>query len=491
MAIGFTPKHSEKLILKDLTEQQFLALANTTLNELGWVVNFISETGLIAYTNNGTFSWNAEFTIKIEDGFAELTSASTGSEFIDWNKNKNTVFKFISKVEELSIAYTNDELSNQYTELVEQFVSPEEDVLKLPPATTSEKVKDFFSIFKPTGTHFINPIIININILVFILMLISGVDIIKPDNVSLLNWGANFRPYTLDGQWWRLLTNCFLHIGIIHLIFNMYALLYIGVLLEPILGRTRYSFAYILTGISASVVSLWWHDLTISAGASGAIFGMYGVFLALLTSNLLEKKTKKALTSSIFVFVGYNLAIGLKSGIDNSAHIGGLLSGVIIGYAMLPSLKNYENHTLKIATVSLLSVIFLTASTIVVNKLPNDLAIYQKKMVEFDKMESIALEVFNFPKDTPKEDIINYINEKGKVSWKKNIEIIESAKFLDLPEDMIQRNILLLEYCELRLKSFELIAKYIEEEDQKYLPMINQYNLEIDDKVKEIKINVE
>jgi len=491
MAIGFTPKHSEKLILKDLTEQQFLALAHTTINELGWLISFMSETGLIAYTNNGTFSWNAEFTIKIEDGFAELTSASTGSEFVDWNKNKKTVFKFISKVEELSIAYANEELSNQYDQLVEQFASPEEDVLKLPPATTSEKIKDFFSIFKPTGAHFINPIIININILVFILMLMGGVNIIKPDNISLLNWGANFRPYTLDGQWWRLLTCCFLHIGIVHLIFNMYALLYIGVLLEPILGRTRYTVAYILTGISASVVSVWWHDLTISAGASGAIFGMYGVFLALLTTNLLEKNTKKALTSSIFVFVGYNLAVGLKSGIDNSAHIGGLLSGVIIGYAMLPSLKNEESNKLKLATVSLLTLLFLTASTLVVKNIPNDLAVYQKKMVEFDKMESIALAFFNLPKNTPKEEMIQYVNEKGKLSWKKNIEIIESAKTLDLPEDIIQRNVLLLEYCELRLKSFDLISKYLEEEDLKYLPMINQLNLDIDEKVIAIRANIE
>ena len=79
-------------------------------------------------------------------------------------------------------------------------------------------------------------------------MAINGVNIMLPDNGSLLNWGANFRPMTLDGQWWRLLTNCFLHIGIFHLLMNMYALLYIGVLLEPLLGRTRFLSAYLLTG---------------------------------------------------------------------------------------------------------------------------------------------------------------------------------------------------------------------------------------------------
>jgi rhomboid protease GluP len=172
-------------------------------------------------------------------------------------------------------------------------------------------------------------------------MLISGVHILLPENQDLLNWGANFRPMTLEGQWWRLFTACFLHIGILHLLLNMYALLYVGLLLEPYLGKTRFLAAYLISGIAASMTSLWWHDFTISAGASGAIFGMYGVFLALLTTNLLDKSVKKALLTSIAVFVGYNILNGLQpnSGIDNAAHIGGLISGLIIGYAFVPSLR--------------------------------------------------------------------------------------------------------------------------------------------------------
>ena len=127
---------------------------------------------------------------------------------------------------------------------------------------------------------------------------------------------------------------------------NMYALLYIGVLLEPILGRSRFISAYLLTGLTASITSLWWHDLTISAGASGAIFGMYGVFLAMLTTNVIEEAKRKALLTSIAIFVGYNLIYGLKGGIDNAAHIGGLLGGLVIGYASILSLKKPEcDHT--------------------------------------------------------------------------------------------------------------------------------------------------
>ncbi|MCH5686962.1 rhomboid family intramembrane serine protease [Niabella sp. W65] len=143
-------------------------------------------------------------------------------------------------------------------------------------------------------------------------MVANGVHFLNPEGETLVRWGANFKPATLDGQWWRLLTNCFIHIGILHLLLNMYALMYIGSLLEPYLGKARFLTSYLLTGIAASITSLWWHDLTISAGASGAIFGMYGLFLAMLTTDLIEKEARKPLLTSIGIFVGYNLLYGLK-----------------------------------------------------------------------------------------------------------------------------------------------------------------------------------
>jgi rhomboid protease GluP len=362
MAVGFTPKHIENFPLNELTPQQFLVLANETAAKIGWKVSYVSDSGLIAYTDNGMFSWNAEIKIIIENGVANIRSTSTGSELIDLGKNKKNVSNFITSVKELSLTFSKEELASKYQELKQQFVSQEEDILKLPPPTTTEQIKGFFSIFKPTRGFFITPILLDLNIFLFILMVIGGVNMMEPDNESLLNWGANFRPMTLDGEWWRLITNCFLHIGIFHLLMNMYALFFIGVLLEPHLGKSRFISAYFLTGITASIASLWWHDLTISAGASGAIFGMYGVFLAMLTTDLIEKTARRALLASIAVFVGYNLIYGLKGGIDNAAHIGGLLGGLVIGYALIPSLRKPEETKLKFQTIGLISILILVSS---------------------------------------------------------------------------------------------------------------------------------
>ncbi len=198
---------------------------------------------------------------------------------------------------------------------------------------------DLLAVFKPAKDYFITPIILNLNLAVFLLMAANGVSMAQPDSVSLLTWGANYGPLTQGGQWWRLLSSCFLHIGIVHLLMNMYAFLLIGAQLEPRLGRLRFSIAYLLTGIIASGTSLWWHSHTISAGASGAIFGMYGVFLALLTTDLVEKRSRKQLFASILFFVVYNLLGGLKEGVDNAAHLGGLIAGLAIGYCYVPRLR--------------------------------------------------------------------------------------------------------------------------------------------------------
>jgi len=199
--------------------------------------------------------------------------------------------------------------------------------------------KAYFAFIIPNKLHFITPILICLNILIFLLMVFNGLGFLSFGVEDLIKWGANYRPITIQGEWWRLLTSTFIHGGIMHLLANMYGLLFVGLFLEPLIGRFRFALAYILTGILASATSLWWHDATVSVGASGAIFGMYGVFLALLLTKLLPKEFSKAFLISTLIFVGFNLLIGIAGGIDNAAHIGGLLSGFVIGLIYFPGIK--------------------------------------------------------------------------------------------------------------------------------------------------------
>lgn len=201
-------------------------------------------------------------------------------------------------------------------------------------------VKETISILLlPNKTIFITPILLDLNVLVYLVMFLSGLGFISFSGSDLILWGANYKPLTVDGQWWRLLTNMFLHGGIMHLLANMYGFLFVGIFLEPLLGKWKYLGVYLVTCIVASINSLWWHDATVSIGASGAIFGLYGFFLACLLLKVFPPDFSKGFLASTLIFVGANLLMGLGGGIDNAAHIGGLVSGFLLGLVMSRQLK--------------------------------------------------------------------------------------------------------------------------------------------------------
>jgi hypothetical protein len=127
---------------------------------------------------------------------------------------------------------------------------------------------------------------------------------------------------------WRMLTSNYLHIGIIHLFFNMWCLWNLGALAERVFDGWTYFLVYALSGFGGSLVSLWWHPMVIGAGASGAIFGLAGALIAALYlgKHPIPKEAIQKTLRSLLLFAGYNLFFGLSAGIDNSAHLGGLPS---------------------------------------------------------------------------------------------------------------------------------------------------------------------
>lgn len=200
--------------------------------------------------------------------------------------------------------------------------------------STNSNLVGGWDFLLPKDGHFVTSIIIHLNILVFLIMVFSGVSFIAPSMMDMLVWGGNNKYQLLQGEWWRLLTNIFLHAGIMHLIFNIFALVLAGIFIEPVLGRKQYALLYLSSGILASFVSAVWHSNTVSVGASGAIFGVYGaLFTLLIFTNIFPKENRQTLIASIGSVIGINLILGaITPQIDNAAHIGGLFSGAIIGY---------------------------------------------------------------------------------------------------------------------------------------------------------------
>ena len=176
-------------------------------------------------------------------------------------------------------------------------------------------------------------ILIALNILVYLAMAVAGRSFFTLD-LRILDLGANGGQWTCDGQWWRLLSSTFEHGNLLHIALNLWCLFNLGWLAELLFGRSRYTLLYLLCGIGGSLASIACRQSVVSVGASGAIFGVAGALIPamLLHSNRQLRALLKSHLISVLFFVVYNIVIGASSPrIDNAAHIGGLLTGLLLG----------------------------------------------------------------------------------------------------------------------------------------------------------------
>jgi len=180
--------------------------------------------------------------------------------------------------------------------------------------------------------------LIVINCIVFFVQSVGG-DTTNAD--YMLQKGASFYPYTLDGQLWRLFTSMFMHFDIAHLLNNMLSLLAIGSIIEKAFGKWRYLVIYLGSGLGAGLISALYHqaqqELAVCAGASGAIFGLDGALVCLALfglTNYYGISSKRVIPSVIL-----SLVLSSASNVDGAAHIGGLVIGLLISLIMTLILK--------------------------------------------------------------------------------------------------------------------------------------------------------
>ena len=206
--------------------------------------------------------------------------------------------------------------------------------------------------------------IFGINVAVCVAMsLAAGVTVLgDPAWLELgIRLGANYGPYTVSGQWWRLLTYMFIHGGLLHIAFNMWCLWNLGILGEAVYGHWTFGAVYIVTGLAAGLNSLAWHFAVPSVGASGAIFGIAGALIAsfYLGEFSLPRAAMSGMLRSVVAFVGYNLFFGAAiANTDNAAHIGGLLMGLLLG-ALIARIAPQQDDVLRRVAVLLVGVLIV------------------------------------------------------------------------------------------------------------------------------------
>ncbi len=230
-------------------------------------------------------------------------------------------------------------------------------------------MEDVLAAFGDPGSRWLNAtnVLIAINVIVFLAMVASGVSWLDPQTDELLRWGADYGPSTLSGQYWRLITSAFVHVGVVHILLNMWCLWSLGRLLERLLGSFATFAVYLITAAGAALLSISWNPMRVSAGASGAIFGIAGALIPILRYgklNLPPENVRKLL-AYVVRFSLINLLYGLRGHIDNMAHLGGLSTGLLAGLFLARSFAmpkedqgGQRRNVLLIAALAVVLIVF-------------------------------------------------------------------------------------------------------------------------------------
>ena len=259
--MALKPSYNDKLHLPGLSNTEILILALEASQKLEWNIREVTPEGVRFEVPFNMYSHGEVITFTIEkesDGEVSVRSQSSSVQFVDYGKNRKNIQKLREAMEEIRTSLTLEELSRRAEDFEEEFNRPltEEEKAYI---EEEKKKNSFLSFFIPRKGFIATPILIDINILVFIVMIASGVGIMSPSTLSLLKWGADFGPLTLTGDWWRTVTCNFIHIGAFHLLMNMYAFMYVGLLLEELIGGRRMFVSYLLTGLCSAAFSLYMH----------------------------------------------------------------------------------------------------------------------------------------------------------------------------------------------------------------------------------------
>jgi rhomboid protease GluP len=390
--------------------------------------------------------------------------------FTDYSKNQENLDLLLGEIEyaDFQLHYNLEETTQALMDSI-----PEKHFLSLddPPMAGKELVHGLFRPFIPRKKYFFTPLLVIINILVFIATTVlllrmykahPGEDIFEKFYLSM---GFSTRPTVLHGQYWRLLTSTFLHFSILHVFFNMFFLIYIGSLIECKLGKWNFLVAYLGTGIIASTISVIWHDNEIAGGASGAIFG---ILLALLSTDFYERAARKALLISTGIVVVYNI-IPIGRGVDHAAHFGGIISGYIFGWIVYFGLKQKNGviRRLALPLVGTAAVIVLVACTIRFS------SNYQTKeyVALSTKVDSLSQDIYHrfYASYNTHEEGLDSIQQKALPEAREMYKIAGRLNKLSLSSDrqkeaLVRAKLVLLE-CQLY---HWLYLEYEERDDYRY-----------------------
>ena len=334
----------------------------------------------------------------------------------------------------------------------------------------------------------VTSVLIALNVAIFGLMLAWGVDPMQPAIDSLIQWGANYGPRTTQGEWWRMFTCMFLHIGVLHLLFNMVALWNVGGFMERLLGSLDFLVLYLLAGLLGSVASVAWNPFVVSAGASGAIFGLYGGLLAFLVRHRAMQHTSlAALRTNTLAFLGYNLVYGfIQQGIDMAAHLGGLAGGFVCGFVLTPS-PTFASRSRRQGRSVLIGVLGLGLIIGLSGLLPRTEDV-EARLQQFASLDSTILATFNYTiakwqqGKLSEAEVVRILEQEVLPPWRAQREALHQLTTLSRLLTRQKRLMAtLVEYMTARQEGWELLREGLRQHDPRTLKRANEKQRQADE----------
>jgi rhomboid protease GluP len=352
------------------------------------------------------------------------------------------------------------------------------------------------ALFTATPRVFIIYALIAINCGVFVVMAISGVSPIAPGSDPMIRWGANFGPYTIGhGQWWRLLTAAFLHFGVAHLALNMYALYLVGTFVERLLGNAGFLIMYLVSGLFASVASLAFHPSDACAGASGAVFGVFGALGGFLVRqrHTIPPELRQRLGKSTLGLIGVNLVFSLAvPAVDMSAHVGGLIAGFLCALVQAQPLtpRHPTGRLLRNAATALggMALIVLGAYWVASLGIPVDYGAEIDHFAEIEKdaiEQAYSLRMRAGQRQITDKELVHGLEEKVLPSWREERERLGSLKRLSSEQQKHLAQI--LEYMNAREEAWQLFAEAVRDDDPRKFKLSQEKEQAVHQMIEEMK----
>jgi membrane associated rhomboid family serine protease len=340
---------------------------------------------------------------------------------------------------------------------------------------TQSSPDDPFEAFLSSRTDkpVVTPLLVALNVLVFMLMFLGGA---SDDTQSLVGWGGNIAPHTTNGEWWRLVSSTFVHGSLFHLLATIAGLVPLGLILERAVGRAAFAAIYVTSGMLAGVVALWTTAPTsVTVGASGAVFGIYGLLLASLIryrANPPEEKiaipsiTLKRLGGTAAFFVLYSLGNDYLGALAECAGLAaGFAGGLIVARNVAQEKAGMPSAALAaaVATVIAFAGAFPLQGIIDVRpELARLAALEERTAGDYDKA------VVKYRGGTITEDALIQMIDRTIVPELRKVRA-HLAALHGVPSEQAPLVAAASEYCELREQSWRRRAEGLHKLNQRVL----------------------